>query len=216
MSEAVKDLLIMAPRPYALEVVDVVNGCAGWRAAGFIENQDRAKAGGELGGLPIYWVDELEDLTSSHWALCSLATTKRDGFVDQVAEAGMRFATVIHDSAYVADSVEVGAGTRIGVGTIVAANTSLGAQVSLNRRVTVGHDTVVGDYSTLQPCCNVAGHCDIGAKTYVGMSAVVLDGIQVGKGCVIGAGAVVTRDLPDHVLALGIPARIVKENIESK
>jgi serine acetyltransferase len=38
----------------------------------------------------------------------------------------------------------------------------------------------------------------------------VLDGVRIGKGAVIGAGAVVTNDIPDGAIAVGVPARVVK------
>jgi acetyltransferase-like isoleucine patch superfamily enzyme len=63
---------------------------------------------------------------------------------------------------------------------------------------------------------NIAGNCRIGAHTYVGIGATVIDGIKIGRHCVIGGGAVVTKDLPDRVLAVGVPAKIVKEGIEGK
>ncbi len=36
-----------------------------------------------------------------------------------------------------------------------------------------------------------------------------MDGVTIGKGCVVGAGAVVTRDLPDYSVAVGVPAKII-------
>ncbi len=48
----------------------------------------------------------------------------------------------------------------------------------------------------------------IGEGTWVGSTAVIL--ADVGKHCVIGAGAVVTKPLPDHVLAAGVPARVIR------
>jgi virginiamycin A acetyltransferase len=48
----------------------------------------------------------------------------------------------------------------------------------------------------------------IGAGTWVGSGAVIL--ADVGRECVIGAGAVVTKPIPDRVLAAGVPARIVR------
>jgi acetyltransferase-like isoleucine patch superfamily enzyme len=48
------------------------------------------------------------------------------------------------------------------------------------------------------------------------MGAVVIDHITIGSHSVIGAGAVVTKDVPDHVLVVGVPARIVKEGIAGK
>lgn len=47
----------------------------------------------------------------------------------------------------------------------------------------------------------------IGEGTWVGSAAIVL--ADVGKHCVIGAGAVVTKPLPDYVIAVGVPARVI-------
>jgi acetyltransferase EpsM len=86
--------------------------------------------------------------------------------------------------------------------------------VVANRGVLVGHDTVIGDYVTLSPGANIAGAVSVGAGTYVGMGAIVLDRIRVGEGAVVAAGAVVTKDVPDRVEVMGVPARVVKELAE--
>jgi acetyltransferase-like isoleucine patch superfamily enzyme len=49
----------------------------------------------------------------------------------------------------------------------------------------------------------------IGDCTFIGANAVVLMGVTIGSHCVIGAGAVVTTDIPDRSVAVGIPARVV-------
>ena len=51
----------------------------------------------------------------------------------------------------------------------------------------------------------------IGAGSDIGVNAVVLPGVRIGRGVVVGAGAVVSRDLPDFVVAAGVPARVVRE-----
>ena len=49
---------------------------------------------------------------------------------------------------------------------------------------------------------------------WLGSNVVVVDGVTIGKGCVVGAGAVVTKDLPPYSVAVGVPARIVKDRRE--
>jgi acetyltransferase-like isoleucine patch superfamily enzyme len=46
---------------------------------------------------------------------------------------------------------------------------------------------------------------------WIGAGAVITDGVRVGQGAVVAAGAVVTKDVPPHVVAGGVPARILKE-----
>ncbi|HLV35167.1 MAG TPA: acyltransferase [Spirillospora sp.] len=46
---------------------------------------------------------------------------------------------------------------------------------------------------------------------WLGSNVVVVDGVTIGKGCVVGAGAVVTKDLPPYSVAVGVPAKVVKD-----
>jgi maltose O-acetyltransferase len=52
---------------------------------------------------------------------------------------------------------------------------------------------------------------DIGSDVWVGGGALILAGVTVGSRSVIGAGSVVTRDVPEGVLAVGNPCRVVRQ-----
>lgn len=51
----------------------------------------------------------------------------------------------------------------------------------------------------------------IGENTWIGANAVIVPGIHIGKNVVIGAGSVVTKDIPDDVIAVGNPCRVLRE-----
>lgn len=50
----------------------------------------------------------------------------------------------------------------------------------------------------------------LGNDVYLGNNVLLLPGVTVGNDVVVGAGAVVTHDIPDHSVAAGVPARVVK------
>ncbi len=51
----------------------------------------------------------------------------------------------------------------------------------------------------------------IGDDCWIGGNAVICPGVTIGNGCVIGAGSVVTKDIPDYSMAVGNPAKIIRE-----
>ena len=211
-----QDILILGTYSFAEEVADLIAEIPEYRVTGFVENMERARCDETLEGLPIIWVDSLPQYAKSHRAVCALATTFRSRFTNEAAGHGVQFATVVHPSARVSPTSSLGEGSIVSAGVIVGSRTSIGRHVILNRGALVGHHTEIADYVSIMPGANIAGRCRVGEGTYVGMGAVVIDNITIGANSVVGAGAVVTRNVPDNVQVLGLPARIVKENIEGK
>lgn len=86
----------------------------------------------------------------------------------------------------------------------------------------VGDDTMFGPNVTIATACHPilpelrkAGYqynlpVKIGKNCWFGAGAVVLPGVTIGDNVVIGAGSVVTKDIPDNVVAVGNPCRILK------
>lgn len=50
----------------------------------------------------------------------------------------------------------------------------------------------------------------IGSNVYIGTGAYVMPGVNIGNNVVIGAASVVTRDIPDNSVAVGVPARVIR------
>jgi acetyltransferase-like isoleucine patch superfamily enzyme len=50
----------------------------------------------------------------------------------------------------------------------------------------------------------------IGNDVWIGTSVIIMGGVNIGNGAVIGAGSIVTKDIPDYAIAVGIPARVIK------
>lgn len=209
-------LLILGTTPYALVFADTFSDLAQFRLEGFVENLDRQRCSQMHGGLPVYWVDDIASMARTHAVICCLSTTHRDNYIRQVKEMGFSFATLIHPRSTVSKKSSLAEGTSLNVGCIVAGFTSIGRYVQINRGVTIGHHTTIEDFVTIQPGVDVAGNCHIGTQTYIGIGATIVDGVKVGAHSVVGAGAVVTKDLPGNVLAVGVPAKVVKEGIEGK
>ena len=53
---------------------------------------------------------------------------------------------------------------------------------------------------------------EIGEGALIGAGSVILPGIKIGKWVTVGAGSVVTKDIPDHTIVIGSPAKILKYN----
>lgn len=54
------------------------------------------------------------------------------------------------------------------------------------------------------------GQIMIGDNTNIGWDVTIMPGVSIGKNCVIGSGAIVTKDIPDHSVAAGVPAKVIQ------
>ena len=124
-----------------------------------------------------------------------------------------RFINVIHSGLDISKMSSLGNGVLINSKVSIAAHTHIGDFVSINRNVSIGHHTIIGDYCSINPGSNIAGNVTIGEGTTIGMGTNILHTVKIGKNSIIGAGSVVTKDIPDNVVAYGSPCRVIRENV---
>ena len=84
----------------------------------------------------------------------------------------------------------------------------IGNNVALSPHVRIF--TATHDYSTLE-LDDTAASVVIEDYAWIGGGAIILPGVTIGEGAVIGAGSVVSRSIPPYSVAVGNPARVVKE-----
>lgn len=99
-------------------------------------------------------------------------------------------------------------------GVTLGARSTFGRFVLINRGASVGHDADLGEFASIGPNATLAGYVTLGAGATVGAGAVILPRITVGAHATVAAGSVVTRDVPDHSLVMGNPARVAREDLE--
>ncbi|MDQ3604622.1 MAG: acetyltransferase [Gemmatimonadota bacterium] len=128
---------------------------------------------------------------------------------------GLGAPVVVHPRAFVAASVMAGSGTQILVNATLGVEVRLGEGCIVNTSASVDHECVLGHGVHVAPGATLAGCVSVGDYSLIGPSAVVLPRVRVGQNVIIGAGSVVTRDIPDNVVAFGAPARVQRNNLIS-
>ena len=124
----------------------------------------------------------------------------------------IKFSSLIHPTAYLGSNVSIGEGVCIGPHVVIGPNTKIGNFCLINRAATIGHDVELEEGSTIAPGVAIAGLVKVGCRTTIGIGATVIEKIYVGKDSIVGAGSVVLEDVPDEVVVVGIPARILRKN----
>jgi hypothetical protein len=125
--------------------------------------------------------------------------------------------SIFGDYSYTAGNVSI-AWTEVGKFCSIANGTHINPGNHPQWRVTQHHCTyrrknfnfdIVDDDEFFQ--WRKEHHCIIGHDVWIGTNGLIMSGVKIGIGAVIGAGAVVTKDIGDYEVAVGVPARVIKK-----
>lgn len=126
----------------------------------------------------------------------------------------------IGDETKIGTFVEIQKGARIGSRCKISSHTFICEGVTIESEVFVGHGvTFINDRFPRatnedgSPQTDDDWHCQqtlVKRRATIGSGATILGDVTIGEGATVGAGSVVTKDVPDHAVVAGNPARILR------
>lgn len=129
-----------------------------------------------------------------------------------VNNTNSKYFIALHNNCFISPYSQIGKGTVVMQYASVNSNTKIGKHCILNTASVVEHDCILEDFVHISPNATLTGNVKVGEGTHIGAGAVIIPNIVIGKWCVIGAGAVIIDNIPDFSVAVGNPARIIKQN----
>ena len=209
-----KKIILIGGGGHCKVVISILKKLDNFEIAGISDNY---KAGNLLSGIKILGTDDdLENIYKSgiHYALITVGSirdnTKRYELFNMVRKIGFIFPIIISQEAIVDESVKLGEGTIIMPGSIINIDSSIGKNCIINTGTTIEHDCKIGNHCHIAPGVNISGTVNIGKLSFIGTNATIIQSIKIGKNVTIGAGSVIIKDIPDNVIAVGNPAKIIK------
>jgi sugar O-acyltransferase (sialic acid O-acetyltransferase NeuD family) len=162
------------------------------------------KAGSRCAGVEIRPFAELR-LESGSQAFLAIGDNRARRQHDQTLRAD--WPVVIHPSAWVDPSARLAPGVLVCAGAVIQADASIGRHAIVNTGASVDHDCVLGDYVHVAPGARLGGAVRVGEGALLGVGSAFLPGVSVGAWSTVGVGAAVVGDVPEGVVARGVPAR---------
>ena len=195
-------------------VAEIIDQVGDWSIVGFVDD-DPALEGSRIGAYPVLGDRRvLQSLRERGVDRCIIAIGSNSARRQLAALVnGLRFEliTVIDPGAHISAGAVIGEGSVVEACSVVKTGSSVGRVAIINSCVSIGHDTILAEGVHVSPGASIAGWVEIGEGTHIGMGASVIARVKIGKNVAVGANAAVIRDLPDNVVAVGVPARIIKE-----
>jgi len=130
------------------------------------------------------------------------------GFGFETDENGVAIRIHHFGRVIIGTNVEIGSNTVIARGTIDS--TIIGDNVKIDDHVFIAHNVSIGARSMIIAGTEISGSVEIGEDCWIAPQVTILNGVKMGNRSFVGLGSVVIRDVPDNVVAVGNPARVIR------
>lgn len=211
--EPLKKVVLLGGGSHCRVVLDVLNNAGGYQVCGITDLKER-KGSIVLGDHQISHVDsDLEALLPEiNYAFVGVGDdlALRRRLFEMAKGIGYEIPVLISPRSYLSTHTRIGEGTLVGHQATVNPLASIGLDVIVNTGAIIEHDCQIGDHSHIASRAVLCGGVQVGDMTLIGAGSVVIPGLTIGSNVLIGAGSVVINDVPDNVLAVGNPARIIR------
>lgn len=126
------------------------------------------------------------------------------------------FVNAIHPSVIIGNNVKLGVGIVAMAGCIFNPKSQIGDFTFFATGAQVEHDCQIGDFSSISAGSITGGYVKLGKFSAITLGVTVIDRLEIGENTVVGSGSLVTKSLPDNVLAYGSPAKVMRNRVKGE
>lgn len=202
-----KSIYILGAGGQAKEVFALLLQIGGFRIEGFIDVEAGPSIRIGQHTVKIFPESHLDNLGSDQCLAMGVGSPKLIAKFAARYKNRFQFPNLIHPSAIGHfDDIQLGIGNIICASCIFTTSIKTGSFNLFNFCSTIAHDVVIGSCNVINPSVNVSGGVVIGDNNLIGVNATILQYRTIGSNSIIGASSLVTKDIPDAVQVIGIPA----------
>ena len=208
-------IYILGAGPMARETLNIYKDLDKFEEIGGFIEENCKKKGLMIHSKRVMDATIIDTLPKNTIFIGAMGSPRKKRWIEEIEGKSFGFDTVIHPSVIIGDFVNICKGCIFSPGVILTCDIKIGKHSIVNIGSTINHDCIIGDFVTISPGVSIAGNVTIGDKCWIGIGAKIIDNVSIGKGSFIGAGAVVVKDIPENVLAVGVPAKPLRQLKES-
>ena len=127
-----------------------------------------------------------------------------------------QFVNAIHPSVVIGNNVKLGVGIVAMAGCIFNPKSQIGDFTFFATGAQIEYDCQIGDFASISAGSVTGGYVKLGKFSAITLGVTVVDRLEIGENTVVGSGSVVTKSLPDNVLAYGSPAKVMRNRVKGE
>lgn len=215
-----KKIFILGAGGFAKEVFmlvkDINSITPTYEFGGFVDiNPERNKL--NIAGADFEILDQkifLDNYGSKEDSICLAIGVGNPVVLEKISKTFNKFIfpNLIHPKSHLDSELNIlGKGNIITAGCVFTVDIKVGSFNIFNLNTTLGHDSVIADGNVINPGCNLSGGINIGSFNLIGTGATILQNLKIGSHSILGAGAVLVSDIESKKMALGVPAKVIKD-----
>lgn len=207
-----KKIFVFGASGHAKVVIDVIERQGVYDIV-FMVDDDPVLKGNEFYGYPV--IGGKQELLEARDQVCGGivaigSNSARIAVSQWLNDNQFSLVSAVHPFAQLGRGVTVAVGTVIMAGAVINSDTHIGRNVIVNTRASIDHDCIIGDGVHIAPGATLCGTVSVGTGTFVCAGSTIIPNLTIGNNVIVGAGSTVIGNVPDKVIVVGCPAKILK------
>lgn len=158
------------------------------------------------------WADKLRSLGINKILPLTPDNKMRMKQIAKCREYGFDLISAIHPSVMVLGGTTIEPGVWINAGSLIGYKVEIESGVLVNTGVQIDHHNVLKQCCQVDPGVVTAGNVTLRERCHVHTGVTIINRIEIGQDAIIGAGAVVITNIPPGSTAVGVPAKVIKQD----